>query len=399
MKDFLPIYKKTDFGDVSDLAIMMGTACNMNCRHCSQMPIKRLGDCSFVLSDKVWEFLCNYVGYRASLYDGKLNGVLTFWGGEPLLYWDSVKRTILALEDRFGILNDVGVKILVVSNGLLLSEDVVSFVNGHKINFGMSFDAPFPTAVRGAVPENVCRLAREIDFLSVFGFCNNRYNCDMLLAFRCLSAKFPNAKGIRVSPNLTMSFDMPDDIVDYDWDKVRDNYRKLRIAAQLDDGFALNCYLMRYLKEIYKSAKFPLEERIVKCCLTGRDLGVTPDGRVTFCSNSDFFLATVDDPWEFYLRRRKEFGLASMPKACKECRHSDICGKHCLLDRKDGDGMFMSCRKYLLPLYDIIKEQMSCLGQPLSDEDLAWYGEQEKVMDAVVKRFVDGDYGVLDMGN
>ena len=35
-----PLYKETNFADVKRLYLLMGTACNMHCRHCIQTPVK-----------------------------------------------------------------------------------------------------------------------------------------------------------------------------------------------------------------------------------------------------------------------------------------------------------------------------------------------------------------------
>ena len=129
---------------LSAVFLLLGPACNMTCRHCSQKPIKNTFSLrpDSELDDRIVTFIKDWLkaknGSRSTIY---------FWGGEPLLYWETIKKCILLFESKGifpGYYN-------VYSNGLLLTDDVAEFCNQHNILFTLSYDAPNPLAVRNSI--------------------------------------------------------------------------------------------------------------------------------------------------------------------------------------------------------------------------------------------------------
>ena len=104
---------------------------------------------NFELSKDVINFLYEWVALTPNIKSKRIY----FWGGEPLLYWNTIKKTILLFEK----INIYPITYVIFSNGLLLNDEIADFCNNHNIVFKMSYDAPNPLAVRNNIPseENI----------------------------------------------------------------------------------------------------------------------------------------------------------------------------------------------------------------------------------------------------
>ena len=240
------LYELTDFGDIRRLYLLLGPACNMHCRHCFQEATKDKGkDFSLKMDNKVWSLLNHFVEYSMEhpYRLGRRFREIIFWGGEPLLHWNLIKDVVCRVYDKYKRLDNVVFEI--VSNGVLLTDEMVDFFNKYNVYFVFSYDAPYPFAVRDYVSDEICERVRKLKQFSVnAGY--NAYNDDILLAERCLRRKFPEARLIDMSALLIRDFCMPADIFDYNWEALKSNFRKLRISAQLGDEFALRIFQMYF---------------------------------------------------------------------------------------------------------------------------------------------------------
>ena len=387
MVNDMPLCEKRDFGDKGDFILMLGGACNMRCRHCAQMPVREegVGHC-VAIAPKVMRMMDNYVRYALGRDDRQRH--IYFYGGEALLYWDTIRDVVMRFAREYDLFATDAFRFGLQSNGLLLTRDKVDFMNTFGIGLGFSYDAPYPFAVRGYVPDCICELVKEVETHSIVPTCSNAYNYDMLLAYRCLKAKFPNAKSIRNTFNLSFSFDMPEDIYAYDWERFGQAMRKLRIAAQLGDRYALDWFKMYFRQICSRKPDVPDGFRVASCLLEHAEIPVTADGRYSACQNGDFFFGTVDDSLDGINERIRARLEKSVSPECAGCAHRDICRIHCQLDMRNPDGSYVTCRRYWWPLFSLIKKEMLKLSEPLSDEDRVWFAEQEKVMDGQVEAFL-----------
>ena len=100
---------------LSRLYIKLGTNCNLHCKYCHAAP------CDFSFNPAILPVLKSF-GLKK----------VTFGGGEPLLYWLTIKQIVEYLG------KDVRYKI--ITNGTLFTEDIVSFCNSYKFEFYISLD-------------------------------------------------------------------------------------------------------------------------------------------------------------------------------------------------------------------------------------------------------------------
>lgn len=96
------------------LNIFLGNRCNFGCDYCLQpkAPIEPAEPDIQKIIDFIQENDIRQIGY---------------WGGEPLLYWDTITRTHNAFLEA-GLSFD---EVLMITNGSLLDQEIVRYVNEH----------------------------------------------------------------------------------------------------------------------------------------------------------------------------------------------------------------------------------------------------------------------------
>ena len=384
----VPLYKNKDFGTINRFFLLLGPECNMHCRNCVQIPIKNSIDkFSLTLNPKVWELIKNYITYclEQRIVDFRKSRSISFWGGEPLLKWEIIKDIVNRTKNEFGITKNKNFNFIIVSNGLLLNDEIIDFINENDIWFCFSYDAPYPFAVRDYVSDEICDKVQKIKKYSILASCN-AINNDPLLAYYCLKQKFPEAYDIDVNPNLTQAPDIPKDIYNWEWSAIRNNLKKLRIAAQMDNKFVLNLLYRYYLSSGHTDSQVVNTAKSIGIVL----LNCTLNGNVLSGHNSSDQIGTVEDSLQKLQKNSSEkLELLKSPE-CNTCRHLDICGTNiCKDNAQDENKRYYACSNYWFKFYDILKMELVNLRKPLSEEDRIWYKEQEKIMQEQVNDFFD----------
>jgi uncharacterized protein len=112
------------------LKIQLGLRCNYSCSYCSQA-----GEVESATVTKTAD---------AEVFLARLDEWLTgapsrieFWGGEPFLYLAKLKKLVPELKRRFP-----QAELSIVTNGSLIDEEIVEFIERHDISIGLSHDGP-----------------------------------------------------------------------------------------------------------------------------------------------------------------------------------------------------------------------------------------------------------------
>jgi len=112
------------------LKIQLGMRCNYSCSYCNQAAELDVG--TVTRTADADDFLVQL--------DGWLQGAprrIEFWGGEPLLYFAKLKRLVPTLRERFP-----QAELTMVSNGSLMDEEIIDFLEEHDIFVSVSHDGP-----------------------------------------------------------------------------------------------------------------------------------------------------------------------------------------------------------------------------------------------------------------
>jgi len=127
---------KEKSGDVvKALCIHIAHTCNLNCSYCFASQGKYHGEravMSFEVGKRALDFLVENSGTRRNLE-------VDFFGGEPLMNWDVVKKLVeyaRSIEKE----HNKNFRFTLTTNGMLIDDDVIDFANREMSNVVLSLD-------------------------------------------------------------------------------------------------------------------------------------------------------------------------------------------------------------------------------------------------------------------
>lgn len=127
--------KKKTSGVIKALCLHVAHSCNLNCAYCFASQGKYQGEralMSFETGKRALDFLVENSGTRKNLE-------VDFFGGEPLMNWDVVKRLV---EYARSIEKEKGknFRFTLTTNGVNIDDDVIEFSNREMSNVVLSLD-------------------------------------------------------------------------------------------------------------------------------------------------------------------------------------------------------------------------------------------------------------------
>lgn len=116
--------------------LIMGDNCNMQCKYCKEHKIVTCNAPKKELHPKLIDWLKQQIAKEPT--------VINFYGGEPLLYFDTIKYIVETLAIEPG-----EVIYTTMCNGTTLTKEIVEFINKHDITVNLSWDGPHVLETRG----------------------------------------------------------------------------------------------------------------------------------------------------------------------------------------------------------------------------------------------------------
>ena len=126
---------KSDSNVIKAMCLHVAHTCNLNCSYCFASQGKYHGDravMSFEVGKQAFDFLIANSGTRRNLE-------VDFFGGEPLMNWDVVKRLVAYARSIEGAHNK-NFRFTFTTNGVLLDDEVMDFLNREMSNVVLSLD-------------------------------------------------------------------------------------------------------------------------------------------------------------------------------------------------------------------------------------------------------------------
>lgn len=143
------MHANTRFDNPKNLRIVLGHACNFKCKYCSQSH----SPLDLPPARQVSKFMIDLLR-TTNLSQLK---VIQFWGGEPLLYWPTIRFFMDAFRDL-----NANIGFSIVTNGSLITRHMGDIIlNDDQFGFILSHDGP-GQRLRGIDPLNPGSRTREI---------------------------------------------------------------------------------------------------------------------------------------------------------------------------------------------------------------------------------------------
>lgn len=307
--------------DINRVNIMMGSKCNFNCRHCIQTDAMNFENPKTTY-EQVFIYIEHLVNIRPS-FKPKLT--LMFWGGEPLCYMNIIDQFVHRLKDK--------VQYSIVTNGSLLTSQLVGYFNAHKFKVVLSNDGIYTDHVRPfnmLENDDFVRLFKKLDNKAIDA-CITAYNQDYYSLWGYIESKL--GKDIWINHEmLECTWDMPEDLYDFDFDAYEKTMKSIIVdARKAVDNREANRPLMLIEDMVRRIARITEKGEIgLRCSQMQSMISIDLAGNVYACHNGCGLLGTVNDEFEklytnFSLHFRKKDN-----SDCNACPYLAICGYGCL---------------------------------------------------------------------
>ncbi|MFA6348654.1 MAG: radical SAM protein [Candidatus Paceibacterota bacterium] len=322
--------------------LLLTDGCNFQCRYCFEDTPKALSFKASKMSDEVISHGLETFARLTTRYGDSKSAkrVIHLYGGEPLLNSPGVQKAVTRTEElkSSGSLPET-TKMVIVTNGALLTRDMAQFLADHQVTIGISLDGPrhlndlHRIAKRGKggtfeKAERAYKLGRE---------------CGAMVG---LSAT--------LTPEVVENFD---EVLTYFVEElgIRDglSFNILHYSPQMSTGedyyqAAAICLIKAFEvfreRGIYeermmrKARAFVKREPIfIDCGVNGSQIVIAPDGRIGACQDfvkpRTYFRGSVLDPtydpvqdglFENWKKRSPIF-----MEGCLDCKSLGICGGGC----------------------------------------------------------------------
>ena len=346
---------------INSIMLIMGQACNLQCKYCLKHTMVN-EQLQSEISDTVYDyldFLCE---------NSPCHIWMNYYGGEPLLYFDGIKKIIAhceKVEAKYG--NDTFSHGM-ISNGKALTEEMVEFLNEKDMGYTISWDGKNSDFTRGynavldkkelalkvknlgfstvltakAYPYDVAMSLQEIDneYYEIWGH-HISINYDDLMNTGC-GIEFEELMEIDFDKfylQWTMLFDIYKEWVHKEDEKEREMfYTQNYVAITLINNLvnSLNWY-------VKNDGKYSILAR----CGQGREtINMDLQGNLYECHNdTDGKLGNIKDSPMAIVEKTMEAEYPIMHRKatiCKDCEAMPFCGGGCKLVKEEN--LEFSCK-------------------------------------------------------
>ena len=298
--------------NIKKVYLKLGSNCNLQCKYCHAEHM----DCQF--NPEILPILKSWNLKRIS-----------FGGGEPLLYWNIIKQIVQYIG------NDVQYRI--VTNGTLLTQDIVDSCNQYNFLFFISLD--------GIKSTRDNRTTIQWDVLSKLKHCGTavtfyQENSDMQELFVSL---IPYKKYLSIPQTLYSSF--PNFVHSTSKTGVQSSkelatlYVK-QLSKILEDALKnflstgkKNIILIRCLNDFYKIKHY----NGIRCC-NDKSISMLADGTIVSCP---YIIDKVGDIFSFDQIDWQKIKEKHMRNSCHVCDLYEICGNYCYVNITNDECLIM----------------------------------------------------------
>ena len=337
--------------DIDTIFILMGNECNLNCRYCLQHPLVT-HPISHNINPDIYDFIEQVCHENIGL---PLD--IRFWGGEPLVFYPTIKELITELTDK----RDLPVKYSFSTNGKLLNEEMVQYFIEKNVFVALSWDGPNVEKTRGydAIKEKkdllfklpkLCISAVDSAYAYPKEICNS---------FKKLDDEYLSIWGHHINFNIDDIFDtggIPEDLLDMDLDRISSeikdmmlHYLQTRTSNEKhsllnSDQYPADVFIGRMVDNAYRfysDRPGCNDAQIINpwCgCGNGYNtLNLGIDGKLYPCHNTSHSVGDINTPYFTYLRNviNEDSSFTYKKQICGDCEAIAYCRGGCKLMPKE----------------------------------------------------------------
>jgi uncharacterized protein len=321
---------------VKAMCLHIAHDCNMKCDYCFASQ-GNFQDETLLMSEKTGK---EAVDYLIKHSQNRKHLEIDFFGGEPLMNFDVVKKVLeYALEQ--GGKHDKIFKFTITTNGILLSDDKIDYINKHMQNVVLSLDGrrEINDRIRKTVnnqgtydiimPKFKKTVEKRGNNEYYLRGTYTKYNLDFYEDVKHVASE--GFKSISFEPVVSAPTDAYA-ITEEDIEEIKKSYNKLAIDYLNQEQEGLDYEFFHFSLDLEQG---PCAYKRISGCGAGNDyIAVTPKGEIFPCHQfvgQDEFLIGYLDGRKVNPNIREEFRKANLTHKddCKECWAKYLCGGGC----------------------------------------------------------------------
>jgi uncharacterized protein len=322
--------------------LLLTDNCNMKCRYCFEdTPKKPTNFCETMMSEETAEKSIDFFARITNKYGREgSKKVIHLYGGEPTLNPKALKAAVLKTEElKLKNVLPKNTQVILITNGLLFTEELAAFLSIHGVSMGLSIDGPKNI-------NNIHRLPK-ISTIDVFSEAYKAYN---------LAVKYGITVGLSVTLTPEVIKNFPEVLNYFITDlKIKDglsfNILHFNPNVPVDETYFqeaadclikafesfrnLNIYEERMMRKV--TAFINQEAMLADCGIVGNQVVIAPDGQVGVCqdfvkSRTYFHGSIYDkdyDPVASGIFEEWKHRSPLFMEECFDCESISLCGGGC----------------------------------------------------------------------
>ena len=300
--------------------LKFGNACNACCKHCTQKTFVNNNFSIENIDKSVIDFLRN----------NEID-ILLFWGGEPLVYWESIKKVFEYLEKECV---NVGIY-SIITNGLALNKDIMDYLELHsdRISLGLSYDFPNSTALRDRIPSE-----KQLELFK--GYSGNKFivsvlsnvNNDVYSLVKEREKIFPDKKIVKKIELFLSNDEYNSNLIkQIDLNKLKSSMYKHAYTGNYN-------VFSRYSRKKDFSKEDLLNGKFLACGSGYKRFTIDFQGNFYYCSNSEKYMGNLNkDRFDKILQNYIDESKKLLSPACEKCEVLDYCGSYCRIGLQENN--------------------------------------------------------------
>ena len=309
---------------INQIYLMMGYQCNLKCKYCIEHNVVNHAmpkEINPQIVDWMIDVAQNIGGFN-----------VLFWGGEPLVYFDTMKKVVEMIKEK-----DINhnISFSMVTNGKLLNNKTIPWIKENLKGFGLSWDGRNTERTRGydVIKENKENLFKLDDWGFTGVLSSFNYPKDYL--DDCYEIEKEYGKEIHVNiDNLMQYEDLPDaELKKFDESKFYGQMRDI-CDAYIDyymNGTEINPNYIRWIEEEFQRIAEGKKITRLYCGNGGENINLDLQGNLYCCHGDIDPVGTINDNYFDVLKNinDKDNTIQHGIDGCNECPVQVMCRNGC----------------------------------------------------------------------
>ena len=328
--------------------LMLGFDCNASCKYCLQKGIQKS------LSTEINEDIIDFI----SSFNNK-NFLVTFIGGEPLLYWDKIKYIVQKVHNK-----KVYSKYRIFTNGLLLDNEKIEFLNKNDFNVSLSWDGINTNQTRSFDIFSMNSKILNIKNLLINSILTKySYPSDIIDGVIKINEKYKKIHGYNLRMHIEPFCDTgtcnQDSLNNMNYNKLYEEIYNLTTKVLNNNGEDLiyQEFILDKLNKITNGLKYDPVISRGGCKCGWNHLNMDLQGNLYRCHNTIQLVGNINDTLDMYYKKLSQVDTRKRDTRCSDCEVRWLCQGGCKTVPEELEEKYCEVQKaYYIGFYKALED-------------------------------------------